>query len=79
MWDKDQVADRAAYVSTDMPTATMICGDFGSIYVGIWGNGFTLEINPYDGTGFKTGMIQVRILIAMDVAVLHPSAFVVAS
>ena len=26
VWDKDLVADRPAYVSTDVPVATMICG-----------------------------------------------------
>ena len=79
VWDKDQVADRAAYVSTDVPTATMICGDWSLIYIGIWGEGFVLEVNPFDPTGFKTGTIQARMLVTCDVAVLHPSAFVVAS
>jgi hypothetical protein len=79
VWDKDQVADRAAYVSTDVPTATMICGDWSLIYLGIWGEGFVLEVNPFDPTGFKTGTIQARMLVTCDVAVLHPSAFVVAS
>ncbi len=79
VWDKDQVADRQAYVSTDVPTATMICGDWGLIYLGIWGQGFVLEVNPFDPAGFKAGLIQARMLVTCDVAVLHPSAFVVAS
>jgi HK97 family phage major capsid protein len=78
-WDKDLVADRAAYVSTDVPTATMICGDFSLIYLGFWGAGITLEINPYEQTNFRAGIIQARVLAICDVAVLHPSAFVVAS
>lgn len=79
VWDKDQVADRPAYVSTDVPSATMICGDWSLIYLGIWGQGFVLEVNPFDPTGFKTGTIQARLLVSCDIAVLHPSAFVVAS
>lgn len=79
VWEKDQVADRRAYVSTDVPTATMICGDWSLIALGIWGQGFELQINPYDSTGFKAGLIQARMLVTCDVAVLHPSAFVVAS
>ena len=75
VWDKDQVADRPAYVSTDVPPATMICGDFGNIYIGVWGAGFVLEINPYDPTHFKTGVIQGRIIVSADVAVLHAAAF----
>jgi len=39
VWDKDQVADRPARVTTDMPPATMICGDFSLIYLGFWGAG----------------------------------------
>ena len=79
VWDKDQVADRPAYVTTDMPPATMICGDFSTIYLGIWGQGFVLEINPFDTAGFKAGLIQGRMLVSCDIAMLQPSAFVVAS
>lgn len=79
VWDKDQVADRRAFVSSDVPTATMICGDWSLIYLGICGQGFVLEVNPFDPTGFKAGTIQARMLVTCDIAVLHPSAFVVAS
>jgi HK97 family phage major capsid protein len=79
VWDKDLVADRPAFVSTDVPTATMICGDWGLIFLGIWGSGFQLEINPYDAGGFKAGLIQGRILVSCDLAVLHPAGFVVAT
>jgi Phage capsid family len=75
VWDEDKVADRPAYLSTDMPTDSMICGDFGNVYVGIWGEAFVLEINPYDPTHFKTGVIQGRIILACDLAVLHAPGF----
>ncbi len=79
VWDKDRVSDRQAYVSTDVPTATMLCGDFGLVYLGFWGAGLFLELNPNDPTGFKSGIIQARVLVSCDVAILHPSAFIVAS
>jgi len=79
VWDRDQVADRPAYVSTDVPTATMICGDFSLVYLGFWGAGLFLEINPYEQTNFRAGIIQARVLVSCDCAVLAPSAFVVAS
>ena len=79
VWDSDKVADRRAYVSTDVPTATMIAGDFSLIVLGIWGQGFELQINPFDPTGFKTGTIQARMIVSCDIAVLHPTAFLVAS
>jgi HK97 family phage major capsid protein len=78
VWQNDQVADRRAFVSTDMPTGTMICGDWSNVYVGIWGSGLVVEINPF-GSGFKAGIIEARILVSCDCVVLHPSAFVVAS
>jgi HK97 family phage major capsid protein len=79
VWDKDLVADRAAYVSTDVPTAVMLCGDFSLIYVCFWGAGLVLEINPYEQNNFRAGIIQARVLVSCDVAVLHPPAFIVAS
>ena len=75
IWDDDKVASRPGFVTTDMPASTMICGAWPLVWLGIWGNGFIIEINPYDSSGFKAGTIQVRILVSLDVAVLHPSAF----
>lgn len=79
VWEKDQVSDRAAMVTTDMPSATMLCGDFSLVYLGFWGAGLVLEINPYEQTNFRSGVIQARVLVSCDVAVLHPSSFIVAS
>lgn len=79
IWDNDQVASRPAYVSTDIPTATMICGAWEAIYFGVWGSGFVVEINPYEASAFKVGTIQARVLVSCDVAVLHPAAFNVAT
>jgi HK97 family phage major capsid protein len=79
VWDADKVSDRPAYVSTDVPTAVMICGDFSLVYLGIWGAGMFLELNPFEQTNFRAGIIQARVIVSCDVAVLHPSAFIVAS
>ena len=75
IWDNDRVASRPAYVSTDVPSATLICGSWSSIWLGVWSSGFVVEINPYDSTGFKTGTIQARILVSLDVCILHPAGF----
>jgi len=74
-----KVADRRAYASTDVPTATMGCGDLSNLFLGLWGAGFVIEINPFDPSGFKAGIIQARVIVTCDVCVLHPSSFVVAS
>ncbi|HEX7044490.1 MAG TPA: phage major capsid protein [Burkholderiales bacterium] len=75
VWDNDRVAGRPARVTTDLPAATLVAGAWEAIYLGIWGDGFVLEINPFDPEGFKIGRIEARVLVACDVAVLHPAAF----
>lgn len=79
VWDDDRIASRPARVTTDLPAATLVCGAWETIYLGIWGQGFVLEVNPYDAVGFKAGLIQARMIVTADVAVLHAPAFCVAS
>ena len=75
VWDSDRVAGRPAFASTDVPATTLICGAWPTVFLGIWGAGFTVEVNPFDVTGFKTGVIQARILLSCDVVIRHPAAF----
>jgi len=79
VWDNNQVSGRPAAVSSDVPSGTLICGPWNVVYIGIWGRGFVLEVNPYDPTGFKAGLIQARMILSLDVAVRAPGAFVIAS
>lgn len=79
VWDNDRVASRPGYVTTDMPAATMIAGDWSSVLVPLWGSGVVIEFNPFDSTLFRSGVIQARVLVACDVMVVHPAAFSVAS
>ena len=79
VWDNDKVSSRPAFVSTDMPASTLICGAWPPVYLGIWGPGFILEINPYEATNFRSGVIQARMFLSVDVAVRQPSAFVIGS
>jgi HK97 family phage major capsid protein len=77
VWQDERVAARPAFVSTDVPTAVMVAGDFSLLLLNLWGNGFQVEIDPT--TGFKTGVISARILVSCDVVVLQPTGYVVAS
>lgn len=79
VWDRDQVASRPAYASTDVPSATLLCGAWPLILLGVWGPGVVVEVNPYEATGFRAGIIQARLLVSCDVAVRHPAAFCVAT
>lgn len=79
MWADGRLASRPASVTTDLPAGTLICGAWPAIYLGIWGEAFVLEVNPYDPTAFKVGSIQARILLSCDVAVLQAAAFCAAT
>lgn len=78
-WDAGRVVDAPAFVTSDMPSATLILGDWSQVLVGLWGPGVALEVNPYDADGFKRGSVQVRVMVSVDVAVRQPAAFVSAS
>jgi hypothetical protein len=75
VWDEGQVADRTAFVTSDLPAGVMIAGDWSNIYLGVWGEAFRIEINPCDSAGFRVGTISARIIMVVDVAVLHASGF----
>lgn len=75
IWDHDHVASRPGFVSTDVPSDTLIAGAWPRLLLGLWGRGITLEVNPFDATAFKRGGISVRALVSVDVGVLHPAAF----
>ena len=79
VWDRDRVASRPAFATTDLPADVLIAGAWPRIMLAIWGAGVTIEVNPFESAGFKMGRIEARALISVDVAVLQPSAFVIAS
>lgn len=65
-----------AEVSTQVPTATMLFGDFSQIIIGEWG---TLEIsaNPY--ANFPAGITGIRAWVTVDIGVRQAGAFSAAS
>lgn len=76
VWQGGAVADRPAFASNDCPAASMVCGPWPQIVVGVFGPGVTLEINPYEQTKFEQGIIEARIVLDADMGVIRPSAFV---
>lgn len=79
VWDDDRVASRPARVTNDLPAATLVAGAWEALFLGVWGDGFVLEVNPYDPVGFTRGMVEGRIIVSCDVAALHAAAFSVAT
>jgi len=62
--------------SNQMPAATMIFGDFGQVIVGEWGV-LEVEVNPF--ANFQAGIVGVRAIASIDIAVRYPTAFSVAA
>jgi HK97 family phage major capsid protein len=58
--------------SNQMPSATMLFGDFGQVVVGEWGV-LEVEVNPF--ANFQAGIIGVRAIASIDIAVRYPTAF----
>ncbi len=75
VWQNGRMAGQPGYVTTDMPSATLICGAWPELVPGMWGPGVELQINPDDPALFKTGAVQMRCLVSCDVAILHAAAF----
>jgi hypothetical protein len=58
VWQDNAVAARPAFASNDCPSASMIVGPWPEVVVGQWGPpGITLELNPYEQTKFRAGII----------------------
>lgn len=65
-----------AMASNQMPSATMIFGDFAQLIVAEWGV-LEVEANPY--ADFKAGIVGVRAIASIDIGVRYPTAFSAAS
>jgi len=65
-----------AMTSTQVPSATMIFGDFEQIIIAEWGV-LEIDINPY--ASFQAGIIGVRAMYSMDIGVRYPGAFSIAT
>lgn len=58
--------------TNQMPAATMLFGAFSQVIVAEWGV-LELEVNPY--ANFQAGIIGVRAMASVDIAVRYGSAF----
>lgn len=74
IWERDMVADKPGAVSTDVPAATIFAGDWSQCLVAFWGSGMEIAVDPY--ANFRSGAVDVRILMNVDVVFLKPAAFV---
>lgn len=73
LWHEGKIVGRPATVSTNCPTNMLYLGDWTQCMVALWGTGLDIQVDPY--TSFKTGAVQVRVLMHCDVSFLKPAAF----
>lgn len=71
-----RIQNHRAMASNQVPTATMLFGDFAKTVIGEWGV-LELEVNPF--ANFAAGIIGVRALASVDVCVRYPTAYSAAS
>jgi HK97 family phage major capsid protein len=71
IWD-GSMCGFPAMSSNQIPTAGLLFGDWQELVIGEWGV-LEVEVNPY--ANFKAGIIGVRAIYSMDVAVRRPVAF----
>lgn len=80
LWDgrlEDAIVDGyRGMASNQMPAATMLFGDFSQVIIGEWGV-LELELNPF--ANFQAGIVGVRAIASVDIAVRYPTAFSAAS
>lgn len=67
-----EVEGTTAISTTLMPAATVLYGDFSSLFIVSW-SGLRLEVNPYQA--FNTAQVGVRSILMVDVVVPYPLAF----
>jgi HK97 family phage major capsid protein len=83
LWRGGRCADVPAYVTTSMPAATMLVGDFANLIVGVFGAGVAIDVNVGGKTSadfmFQRGETQVRAMLMCDANARTPSSFTVAS
>lgn len=65
-----------AMSSNQVPSGTLIFGDWQHVILAHFGR-LELDVNPY--ANFQAGIVGVRVLFSMDVAVRYPGAFSVAT
>ena len=76
IWADDRVLGRPAVATADMPAASLLAGDFSQCAVALWGAGIQLDVAHADATDFASGVLTVRVLVAMDTGVLQPGGLI---
>lgn len=78
LWDDGVILGRPAHATSTAPAGMLCVGDFSQAVLGIFGPpAIRLEVNPYQD--FKAGIMAVRVVLSVDLAIPNPAAFTVAA
>lgn len=68
------IAGYPAHVSPAVPDGALVFGDWGQVVLPEWA---AVQVGawPYGAIGFRAGLIAVKAIAAVDVAVLRPASF----
>lgn len=79
---------RRAVVTNNLPSnlikgtgtdlSMMVFGDWSQVVIGFWG-AIAIDVDPYSGQNFDEGLVTLRLLAMVDVAILNPQLFCVAT
>jgi HK97 family phage major capsid protein len=73
IWPGGTLLGHPAYVSSKMPTAALLSGDFSNVDILLFGLGIELLVNPY--ADFQSGNVEFEVSLAMDVVTHFPASF----
>ncbi len=78
LWDDGAILGRPAHATSTAPAGMLCVGDFSQAVLGVWGPpAVRLEVNPYQD--FKAGIMAVRVVLSVDLAIPNAAAFTVAA
>lgn len=78
IWNGAEMNGYTAMATTNVPSGTMLFGDFATVVIGEWGV-LELAVNPFAAGAFQAGISSVRAFYTVDVGLRYPGAFSVAS
>jgi HK97 family phage major capsid protein len=71
---RGEVLGYPAMVSANAPTGQLLFGgDWSTVLVGSWGDAIEVAVNPY--ANFSAGIVGLRVIHSIDIAVRQPSTF----
>jgi hypothetical protein len=81
--EENRTAPAAALrVSADHLTHTCkrkLDGPMSEVFLGLWGNGMTVERNPFEPALFRSGIVRIRVVVSCGVRsrrqLLHSRSF----